>query len=232
MEGLGPTSGSTQVMICLQPAGARKALRVLCVGAHCDDVEIGCAGTLLHLQRSYPGMILDWVVLTGPPERQAETQRAMNMLVKPARRGRLIFGGFRDACLPASYAELKDFFVGLQRLSRPDIVFCHERTDLHQDHRIANELVWGAFRDHLILEYEVPKWDGGLGTPNVYVPLTARQAQRKVSLLMHAYGTQRSRDWFTRATFDGLMRLRGIECRATSGYAEAFHGRKLLVLGS
>jgi LmbE family N-acetylglucosaminyl deacetylase len=121
---------------------------------------------------------------------------------------------------------LKAFFAELQKLG-PDVIFCHERSDAHQDHRIVNEMVWGAFRDQVILEYEIPKWDGGLTTPNVYVPLTTEQVRRKVAVLMKAFGSQRSRDWFSSSTFEGLMRLRGIECRAPDGYAEGFFGRKL-----
>jgi LmbE family N-acetylglucosaminyl deacetylase len=216
-------------MIALRPAGSGSALRVLCVGAHSDDIEIGCAGALLQVQRFHPRSRIDWVVLTGSADRQRETSQAMRQLIAPARRGKLVFGGFRDTCLPASYAELKDFFANL-KLPDPDVVFCHERTDAHQDHRVTNEMVWGAFRDHLILEYEIPKWDGGLTTPNFYVPLTAAQARRKVALLMRVFGSQRSRAWFTAQTFEALLRLRGIECRASSGLAEGFHARKLTFL--
>lgn len=218
-------------MRALQLAGGRKRLRVLCIGAHCDDIEIGCAGTLLSLQQARPGSIFDWVVLSGSTARQDETQRAMNLLLKPAQRGRLSFGDFPDARLPDSYGRLKDFFAGLQK-RRPDVIFCHERTDAHQDHRIVNEMVWSTFRDQVILEYEIPKWDGGLATPNVYVPLTAGQVRRKVGVLMKAFGSQRSRAWFSPSTFEGLMRLRGIECRAHSGYAEGFFGRKLTLTGA
>jgi len=210
----------------------QKDPHVLCVGAHCDDIEIGCGATLLQLQHANPGSTFDWVVLSGNGDRQAETSLAMRSLLKPNQRGKLIFGDFPDASLPASYAELKAFFKRLQKLRRPDLIFCHERGDAHQDHRIVNEMVWGAFRDHMILEYEVPKWDGGLTTPNVYVPLTSTQMRRKVSLLMKAFGSQRSRDWFTPQTFEGLMRLRGVECRARSGYAEGFFARKLVLFGS
>lgn len=213
-------------------AGRQQPLHVLCIGAHCDDIEIGCGGTLLQLQRSFPGSTFDWVALTGNHDRQAETAGAMRSLVKPAARGKLLFGGFPDASLPASYAGLKDFFKGLQKLRRPDLIFCHERNDAHQDHRIVNEMVWGAFRDHVILEYEIPKWDGGLTTPSVYVPLTAAQARRKVAVLMKSFGSQRSRDWFAPATFEGLMRLRGVECRSRSGFAEGFFARKLTLFGS
>ncbi len=212
--------------------GGRKGLHALCIGAHCDDIEIGCGGTLLRLQQACPGITFDWVVLTGNADRQAETRRAMQALLAPASRGSLLFGGFPDASLPGSYAALKEFFKGLQKLKRPDLVFCHERNDAHQDHRLVNEMAWGTFRDHVLLEYEIPKWDGGLTTPNVYVPLTAAQARRKVSVLMKAFGSQRSRDWFTPQTFEALMRLRGVESRARSGHAEGFFARKLTLFGA
>ena len=231
LEDLGQQDGAASAVKMLGPIGS-EPLHVLCVGAHCDDIEIGCAGTLLQIQQSAPGSTFDWVVLTGNQARQSETAGAMRSLLKPASRGQLLFGGFPDASLPGSYGDLKSFFAGLQKLRRPDIIFCHERGDAHQDHRIVNEMVWGAFRDHLILEYEIPKWDGGLTTPNSYVPLTAAQMRRKVSVLMKAFGSQRSRDWFTPSTFEALMRLRGVECRARSGYAEGFFARKLLMFAS
>jgi LmbE family N-acetylglucosaminyl deacetylase len=230
LEDLEP--GPTCLVKTLLPAGSAQRLHVLCVGAHCDDIEIGCAGALLQLQKSFRGATFDWVVLSGTADRQRETRNAMRLLLQRARRGKLLFGNFPDASLPGSYGELKAFFAGLRKLRRPDVVFCHERGDAHQDHRMVNEMVWGAFRDHVILEYEIPKWDGGLTTPNVYVPLTAAQMKRKVSILAKAFGSQRSRDWFTSQTFEGLMRLRGVECRARSGYAEGFFARKLTLLGS
>jgi LmbE family N-acetylglucosaminyl deacetylase len=216
----------------LFPSGGRQGLHVLCIGAHCDDIEIGCGGALLSLQRSRPGSTFDWVVLSGSAERRSETSVAMRSLLKPAARGKLLFGDFHDAELPAAYRELKKFFVGLRALRRPDVIFCHRRDDAHQDHRVVNEMTWGAFRDHLILEYEIPKWDGDLATPNVYVPLTAAQLRGKLTTLMKAFGSQRSREWFAPETFRGLMRLRGVECRARSGYAEGFFARKLVLATS
>jgi LmbE family N-acetylglucosaminyl deacetylase len=209
------------------PDTGRRALRVLCIGAHSDDIEIGCGGTLLHLQAARPRLQVDWVVLSGDADRRRETARAMASLLRPASRGELLHGDFPDASFPGSYAALKDFFVRLQRRAAPDLIFCHERQDAHQDHRVVNELTWGAFRDHVILEYEIPKWDGGLATPNAYMPLPAGLAKRKISTLMRCFGSQRSRDWFRPEIFEALMRLRGIECRSRSGFAEAFHTRKL-----
>lgn len=211
------------------PSG--RTAHVLCIGAHCDDIEIGCAGALQVLQARRAKLSIHWVVLSGSAERRLETQRGRDKLVRPRQRGRLEFADFPDGQFPAHYAAIKAFVESLKRLPRPHIIFCHERDDRHQDHRIVNEMVWNTFRDHLVMEYEVPKWDGGLGQPNVYVPLTAGQAKVKVAALMQAYKSQRGRDWFAPETFMAVARLRGIECRSPSGLAEAFHGRKLKFAG-
>ena len=209
----------------------RGVTRILCLGAHCDDIEIGCGGALLALQRR-ANVLIDWAVMSGSAERRAETQNAMRTMLRPKARGRLIVGDFPDGRFPADYAGMKAFVESLKaELKRADVVLTHERDDRHQDHRLVNELTWNTFRDQLILEYEIPKWDGGLGQPNVYVPVTAAQARAKIDALLSAHTSQRRRDWFTRETFMALLRLRGIECRSPSGYAEAFYGRKLRVSG-
>jgi LmbE family N-acetylglucosaminyl deacetylase len=206
-------------------------VQVLCIGAHCDDIEIGCGGTLQVLQACRPKLAINWVVVSSTPERRAETQRAMAMLVNAKQRGQLRFGEFVDGLFPAHYAAIKAFFESLKALPPPDLILCHERDDRHQDHRIVNEMVWNTFRDHAVLEYEIPKWDGGLGQPNLYVPLTPAHLKAKVDALMKAYASQRGRDWFKPDTFQALARLRGIECRAGHGIAEAFHARKLRFAG-
>jgi LmbE family N-acetylglucosaminyl deacetylase len=206
-------------------------LRVLCIGAHCDDIEIGCGATLLQLQERSGAVQVDSVVLSGTAERREETKKALCLLLQGRARGQTVFGDFQDGRLPAQYREVKEFFESLKRLPRPDLILCHERDDRHQDHRMVNEMVWNTFRDHLILEYEIPKWDGGLGQPNVYVSVSAEYAERKVSALLEAHRTQANRDWFTPDTFMAMLRLRGIECRSPSGLAEAFYGRKLRIAG-
>jgi LmbE family N-acetylglucosaminyl deacetylase len=207
----------------------RRALRVLCVGAHCDDIEIGCGGSLLTWQSGGRRLTIDWVILSGTAERRKEAGVAMRRFVRPAYRGALLFGDFADGRFPAAYGDIKSFVESLKRVSPADVILCHARDDRHQDHRMVNEMVWSTFRDHLVLEYEVPKWDGDLGNPNVYVPVDARVARRKVDALMRAYRSQVGRDWFTPETFLSVLRLRGNECRSPSGYAEAFHGRKLRI---
>lgn len=202
-------------------------LHVLCIGAHCDDIEIGCGATLRALQKQGRKIRIDWALLSGSDQRMAESRKAMSMLLAPRTRGELVRGEFSDGRFPAEYQQIKEFVESLKRLPRPDIVFCHERDDRHQDHRIVNEMVWSTFRDHLVLEYEIPKWDGGLVTPNIYVPVSERHAKAKVKALLQAHRSQLHRDWFTADVFMALLRLRGIECRSKSGLAEAFHGRKL-----
>jgi len=209
---------------------SRRATRILCVGAHCDDIEIGCGAALRVLQRRKGGAIVDWAILGGSLERRAEAQRSMRMLMNARSRGRLDFGDFVDGVLPAHYREVKAFVEALKRRRAPDLIFCHEREDRHQDHRVVNEMVWNTFRDHLILEYEIPKWDGGLGQPGTYIPVSRRDVTIKVDALMRCYRSQAGRDWFTRETFLAMLRLRGLECRAPSGYAEAFHARKVRVV--
>jgi LmbE family N-acetylglucosaminyl deacetylase len=218
-------------MLDLVVKARRGATRILCLGAHCDDIEIGCGGALLALQQR-ANVIIDWVVMSGSEQRRAETRNAMRAMVRPAARGNLIFGDFPDGRFPAEYTAMKDFLEGVKSASkRTDVVLTHERDDRHQDHRLVSELTWNTFRDQVVLEYEIPKWDGGLGQPNVYVPVTAAQATAKINALLSAHKSQRQRDWFTRETFFALLRLRGLECRSRSGYAEAFYGRKLRLVG-
>jgi LmbE family N-acetylglucosaminyl deacetylase len=207
----------------------RRALRILCLGAHCDDIEIGCGATLLALQEAGMVEVIDWVVLSGTSERRAEAQRAMQMLIDDGVRGELLHGEFMDGSMPGQYLEIKVFFESLKSRPPADIIFTHERDDRHQDHRVVNEMTWNTFRDHLVLEYEVPKWDGGLGQPNVFVPVTQEQAERKIQVLLSCHASQVGRDWFDRAAFEAILRLRGIESRAAAGRAEAFHARKILL---
>ena len=212
-------------------SGERRTLRVLCVGAHCDDIEIGCGGTLRALQARGQKPMIDWVVLSGTEERRHETQSAMRMLVRPACRGELVFRDFPDGRFPGAYVEIKSFCESLKQRPEPDLILCHERDDRHQDHRVVNEMIWNTFRRNVVLEYEIPKWDGGLGQPNVYVPVGAKDASVKVDALLKSYPSQVGRDWFARDTFMAMLRLRGMECRSPSGYAEAFYGRKLVFKG-
>jgi len=198
----------------------------LLLGAHCDDIEIGLGGTLLQLCARWPQTRFVWVTLSSDTQRAAETRAAAACLLEGARDPVVRVEGFRGSYLPHQGEAVKDFFETLKTYA-PEVVFTHFRYDLHQDHRLVNELSWNTFRNHLIFEYEIPKFDGDTGVPNVFVPLTRAQMQRKSEILLECFPSQRSRTWFTRETFEAIARLRGIECNAPEGYAEAFYGRKL-----
>lgn len=199
---------------------------VLCLGAHADDIEIGAAGTVLRLLAEYPGLNVTWVVFSACGARDAEARRSAESLLATAGEHRLFVHQFRDGYFPWEGAAIKDTFETLKAITTPDLVLTHDRHDRHQDHRTISELTWNTFRDQLVLEYEIPKWDGGLGLPNFFVPLDDERRQRKVDLLMSSFPSQRDKHWFSPETFNGLMRLRGVECKAASGYAEAFHCHK------
>lgn len=205
--------------------------KFLFIGAHSDDIEIGCGGTVQELLRRYPRAQVHWVVLSGEEIRDREANDSARRLLGGAFRAKnVIVKNFRGSYFPTEFAAIKDFFETLKPI-QPDVVFSHPSVELHQDHRVVGELTWNTFRNHLVLEYEIPKFDGGLGSPSVFVPLTRAMVRRKVAHLMKVFATQRSRRWFTPSTFEGLMRLRGIECNAPSGYAEAFYSRKLVFGG-
>jgi len=203
-------------------------LHVLALGAHSDDIEIGCGGTLLQLARDRPDLHVHWVVLGAEGERADEARRSADAFLDGIGNRSVAVEGFRDAFLPYLGPSVKEYFEELKRMVSPHLVLTHQRHDLHQDHRLISELTWNTFRDHLIVEYEVPKYDGDLGAPNLFVPLDADVAERKVELLLSLFGTQRDRHWFTEDLFLGLMRIRGMESNAPSRYAEAFYARKLV----
>jgi LmbE family N-acetylglucosaminyl deacetylase len=199
---------------------------ILLIGAHCDDIEIGCAGAVLQLVKSYPRARFAWATLSSDPVRALETRQAASRLLAGADDPVVQVEAFRGSYFPHCGPELKEYFEGLKAFA-PDLILTHCRHDLHQDHRITNELTWNTFRNHAILEYEIPKFDGDLGVPNVFFPLTREQMKRKCDVLLDCFPSQHSRQWFTRDTFEALARLRGIECNAPEGYAEAFYGRKI-----
>ncbi len=204
------------------------ALNVLCLGAHSDDIEIGCGGTVLRLVELYPGAVFHWVVFSAIGVRDAEARCAASLFAGAAIRGPLL-KTFPDGFMPYVGAEIKAIFEELKQSVSPDLILCPWREDAHQDHRLISELTWNTFRNHLILEYEIPKYDGDLGRPNVFVPLAPELYQKKIQHIMDAFQSQRTKRWFEESTFLSLMRLRGMECNAPSGYAEAFHCRKLVL---
>jgi LmbE family N-acetylglucosaminyl deacetylase len=214
-------------MLPLNLPGLNRPLRLLCLGAHADDIEIGCGGLVLSLIREQRALDVTWVVFSGTPERRAEARRGASLFLAKAAGKRVMLHKFKDGFFPFD-PGVKEAFEALKKTS-PDIVLTHYRDDRHQDHRMLSDLAWNTFRDQIILEYEIPKWDGDLGVPNCFVPLDEKVAALKVSYLEQAFGSQRNKDWFSEETFRGLMRLRGMECRAPDGYAEAFYSRKLLL---
>jgi LmbE family N-acetylglucosaminyl deacetylase len=203
--------------------------RVLCIGAHSDDIEIGCGGLILHLLRRRRRIQLDWIVFSATAAREREARRSARLFLRGAARQRVIIHGFRDGFLPFDGAAVKKTFEDLKTEVAPDLILTHYRDDRHQDHRLLSDLTWNTFRNHFILEYEIPKFDGDLGTPNCFVPLERSVCARKVKYLQTVFGTQRDKHWFTEDTFMALMRLRGMECRAADGYAEAFYARKVVI---
>ena len=204
-----------------------RPLRVLCLGAHSDDIEIGCGGTVLRLVSA--GAKVHWAVFSGDEPRAEEAARSARLFLGQNGSPNLTLHQFRDGFFPAEFAEIKEAFEDLAKKFQPDVVLTHARTDRHQDHRLLSDLAWNTFRRQVVLEYEIPKWDGDMEQPNCYVALPGATARRKIKALMKLFATQRSKDWFDDATFLGLMRLRGVECRAPSGYAEAFVSRKFTV---
>jgi LmbE family N-acetylglucosaminyl deacetylase len=206
-----------------------RALRLLCLGAHSDDLEIGCGGTVLEWLSAHARVEVTWVVMSASGERAHEAQRSASALLRGASRKKIVLHGLPDGHFPACFGEAKQAFEDLKAAEQPDVIFSHRLEDRHQDHRLVAELAWQTWRSHLILEYEVPKYEGDLGQPNLFVPVSARIGKRKVEHLMRHFASQRSRAWFAPTTFFGLMHLRGVECRAPSGFAEAHHLRKAVL---
>ena len=204
-------------------------LQILCVGAHSDDIEIGCGGTILRLAEQYPNCVVYWVVLNAVGPRAEEARRGAALFAGKNAIQDIVLKTFQDGFMPFVGGEVKAVFEDLKGKVSPDIIFTHNRGDSHQDHRLVAELTWNTFRDHLVLEYEIPKYDGDLGQPSVFVPLADEVCQKKVRYIMETFQSQHPKRWFTESTFLALMRLRGVECNAPSGYAEAFYSRKLVL---
>ncbi len=213
-------------MLSLGLAGDTPLRRVLAIGAHSDDLEIGCGGSILSLMRAWPQVHVHWVVLAAEGKRADEARVSAEAFLAGVSDPTIEIHSFRDGYLPYDGGAVKDVFESLKSCD-PELVLTHTRDDLHQDHRLVCDLTWNTFRDHLVLEYEIPKWDGDLGRPNAYVPITRELVDKKLDLLEAHFATQQVKHWYDADVFRALMRLRGMECRSTSGYAEGFTARKL-----
>jgi LmbE family N-acetylglucosaminyl deacetylase len=202
--------------------------RVLCLGAHSDDIEIGLGGTLLKLAAQVPDLEICWFVFSAPGPRTEEARRSANEFLAGVAQKQIKIGSFRESYFPSEWPAIKDWFEEIKANFDPDVVFTHYRDDRHQDHRVLSDLAWNTFRNHLILEYEILKYDGDLGGPNVFIPLSEEVCTRKIELLLKYFQTQSTKHWFTRDTFEAMHRIRGIECASVTGRAEAFYCRKLV----
>jgi len=215
-------------MLALELPSTSAPLKILCLGSHSDDIEIGCGGTILRLLSQNRNIEVVWVVFSSSKDREQEARTSAAVFLEHAAKKEVIVSDFRDGFFPFDGTRVKDFLEGFKPVS-PDVIFTHHRKDAHQDHRLIAELTWNTFRDHLIMEYEIPKYDGDLGQPNLFVPLEKETYQQKVKYVIDGFPSQHSKRWFEQETFLALMRLRGMECVAPSGYAEAFHCRKLVL---
>ncbi|MBX2864918.1 MAG: PIG-L family deacetylase [Leptolyngbyaceae cyanobacterium MAG.088] len=203
--------------------------RILCLGAHSDDIEIGCGGTILKLIEQFPDIDVYWVVFSATGHRQEEALASANSFLKNVNKKTIVLKEFRERFFPYIGIEIKEFFDQLSKDVSPDLILTHYRKDLHQDHRLISELTLNAFRNHMILEYEIPKYDGDLGNPNFFVHLEPSIYQQKIAYLMQHFQTQSNKQWFDEETFSSILRLRGIESNAPDKYAEAFYCRKSIL---
>ena len=202
---------------------------ILCLGAHADDLEIGCGGTLLKILANHPGIDVHWVVFSASESRAHEATASAERFMELSGQKQVTLRDYRDSFFPAFYGSIKEYFEQIKDEVRPDLIFTHRREDMHQDHRVIAELTWCAYRDHLILEYEIPKYEGDLGTPNFFVPLEESVCRHKIKTIMECFKSQREKRWFSADTYWALLRLRGLECNSPTRFAEAFYCRKMRV---
>lgn len=207
----------------------RRPRRILCLGSHSDDIEIGCGGTLLKLLAVRPAAEVRWVVFSADGERVREAQQSAALFLRGVKKSKIVVQDFRNGFFPYLGLYIKEFFETLKLEFSPDIIFTHYRHDLHQDHRTICELTWNTFRNHLILEYEIPKYDGDLGVPNCFVSLSEGQCRKKIAYILRSFRSQAGKHWFTEDAFRALLRLRGLESASSTRFAEAFYCRKMVL---
>ena len=208
-----------------------EGIKILCLGSHCDDIEIGCGGTLLSLLHKYQGRGVEvyWVVFSSNTQRKKEALLSSDVFLRQAWKKTVRIEKFQDSYFPYIGREIKDYFVELNKGYAPDIVFTHYGKDLHQDHRMISELTWNIYREHLILEYEIPKYDGDIGKPNLFIPLESSMCKKKVDTIMKSFHSQRKKHWMAEDLHYSILRIRGMECASRSNFAEAFYCRKMLL---
>ena len=204
-------------------------LSILCLGAHSDDIEIGCGGTILRILTEYNNVEVSWVVFSAKGERKNEADESANQFLANSNKRKIIINDFRDGFFPYQGQEIKAFFESLKHEVKPDVIFTHYRNDLHQDHRLVSELTWNTFRNHSIFEYEIMKYDGDIGNPNLFVQLDYPTCQKKITRILESFKSQANHQWFSEDAFLALLRLRGVECNASEKYAEAFYCRKMVI---
>jgi LmbE family N-acetylglucosaminyl deacetylase len=222
--------GQTSVMMKLGlPSRKGSALRILCLGAHSDDIEIGCGGTILKLIKEHSRVDVYWVVFSAESVRAQEARKSARKFLTNVRQKEIVIKKFKDGFFPYIGGEIKEFFEELKYKFTPDIIFTHCRHDLHQDHRLINELTWNTFRDHFILEYEIIKYDGDIGNPNFFVHLDEETCRRKIKYILESFKSQDQRGWFTKDVFFSVLRLRGLESNSSHKFAEGFFSRKAIL---
>jgi LmbE family N-acetylglucosaminyl deacetylase len=214
----------------LNPTG-KSPFRILCLGAHCDDIEIGCGGAILRMLREAGGesLLIRWVVFSSDPIREMEAEGSANELLKGAGRKGIDIKSFRNGFFPYVAVEIKEYFEELKNSFDPDLIFTHYRHDLHQDHRLISDLTWNTFRNHFILEYEIPKYDGDFGSPNYFIRLSEETCREKVGVILKWFGTQSDKHWFSEDMFLSVLRIRGMESGSPEKYAEGFYSRKFVI---
>jgi LmbE family N-acetylglucosaminyl deacetylase len=205
----------------------KRIRRLLCLGAHSDDIEIGAGATVLRVVRENSDVEVTWCVLSGNETRQDEARAGAEHILGSRTARSIVLKDFTDSYFPEQRQKIKQFFEQSLKSTDPDLILTHARADAHQDHRVVNELTWNTFRAHQIWEYEIPKWDGDIIQPNLYVPVDPEDVTTKITVLREVFASQRSKHWFDEETFRGLLRIRGLE--SNTRYAEAFVARKFVV---
>ncbi|MCW3997876.1 MAG: PIG-L family deacetylase [Candidatus Bathyarchaeota archaeon] len=207
--------------------GSKKP-KILCLGAHSDDIEIGCGGTILRIIKEVPEAQFRWVVFSGNKIRKKEALEGVSIFLSEIVSKKIDVHNFRESYFPFIGAEIKDCFEKIKKEFNPDLIFTHYKKDAHQDHKLISKLTWNTFRNHFIIEYEIPKYDGDLGTPNLYICLDEVIVKRKINYLYEAYQTQKKKPWFSEDSFRSILRIRGLESNSPTNYAEAFYNYKMV----